>query len=63
MVEITLVEITFFVVLVLHQPKDSGCTETTTSHIDIPVEATDCNLQPVLETRNLSQLIPQSLDL
>jgi len=50
-------EITLFVVLVLHQPQVSSCMETTASDIDIPVEVTGGHMQPVvvLEALNLSR--------
>jgi len=51
------IEITFCVVLVLHQPQVSSCMETTASDIDIPVEVTGSHMQPVvvLETLNWSR--------
>ena len=50
-----MIEITLFVVLVLHQPQVSSCMETTASDIDIPVEVTGCHVQPVtaLETQKM----------
>jgi len=52
-----MIEITLFVVLVLHQPQVSSCVETTASDIDIPVEVTGRHMLPVivLETLNLSR--------
>ena len=52
-----MIEITLFVVLVLHQPQVSSCMETTASDIDIPVEVTGRHMQPVvvLEMLNLSR--------
>jgi len=51
------IEITLFVVLVLHQRQVSSCMETTASDIDIPVEVTGRHMQPsiVHETPNLSR--------
>jgi len=51
-----MIEITLFVVFVLHQPQVSSYMETTASDIDIPVEVTGRHLQPVdvPETLNLS---------
>jgi len=50
-------EITLFVVLVLHQPQVSSCVVSAASDIDIPVETTSSGMQPVvvLETLNLSR--------
>ena len=50
-----MIEITLFVVLLLHQPQVSSYVETTASDIDIPVEVTGRHVQPlvVLETLNL----------
>ena len=52
----TVIELTMFVLLVLHQPQVSSCMETTASDIDIPVEVTGRHMQPVTvpETLNLS---------
>jgi len=52
-----LIEITLFVVLVLHQPQVSSYMETTASDIDIPVEVTGRHMQPVIvqETQNVSR--------
>ena len=52
-----MIEITLFVVLVLHQPQVSSCMETTASDIDIPVEVTCRHMEPVvlLETLDLSR--------
>ena len=53
----TVIEITLFVVLVLHQPQVSSCMETTASDIDIPVEVTGRHMQTVTvqETLNMSR--------
>lgn len=52
-----MIELTLFVVLVLHQPQVSSCMETTASDVDIPVEVTGRHMQPVvvLETLNISR--------
>jgi len=41
------VEMSLFVVLVLHQCEVSSLRETTASDADIPVEETDCEMQRV----------------
>ena len=47
-----MIEITLFVVLVLHQPQVSSCIVTTASDIDIPVEVT--GVQPVIVLENVN---------
>ena len=50
----TVIEITLFVVLVLHQPQVSSYMETTASDIDIPVEVTGRHMQSVIEQEALN---------
>jgi len=50
--QITVIEITLCVVLVLHQPQVSSCVETTATGIDIPVEVT--GVQPVIVLENVN---------
>ena len=55
--EITVTEITLFIMLFFRQPEVFDCLETTTSAVDNPVQVTNYHMQPVvkLETLNLSK--------
>jgi len=60
----TVIEITLFVVLVLHQPQVSSCMETTTSDIDISAETPGCHTPSVvivLKKPNMSRYISHSV--
>jgi len=58
-----MIEMMLFVASVLHQPEVSSSTKTSVSGINIPVEVTDCHMQPVvlLETLNLSRYANETL--